>query len=51
MLEDAPIAPVFHYVSKNLVNPNVTGWVDNLADWHRARYLCFKDAAARRARG
>jgi oligopeptide transport system substrate-binding protein len=49
MLEDAPVAPVFFYVSKNLVSPAVTGWVDNLADWHRARYLCFKDAAARRA--
>ncbi len=49
MLEDATVAPVFHYVSKSLVSPSVTGWVDNLADWHRARYLCFKDAAARRA--
>jgi oligopeptide transport system substrate-binding protein len=41
-LEDATIAPIFHYVTKNLVSPNVTGWQDNLADWHRSRYLCFK---------
>jgi len=49
MLEDAPVAPVFFYISKNLVNPNVTGWVDNVPDHHRKRWLCFKDAAARRA--
>jgi oligopeptide transport system substrate-binding protein len=40
-MEDAPISPLYHSVSKNLVNPKVTGWVDNLADWHRTRYLCF----------
>jgi oligopeptide transport system substrate-binding protein len=49
MLEDAPVAPVFFYISKNLVNPNITGWVDNIADEHRKRWLCFNDAAARRA--
>jgi oligopeptide transport system substrate-binding protein len=41
-MEDAPIAPLYNYVSKNLVNPKVTGWIDNLADWHRTRYLCFQ---------
>jgi oligopeptide transport system substrate-binding protein len=40
-MEDATIAPIFHYVSKNLVSPKLTGWVPNLADWHRSRYLCF----------
>ena len=39
---DAPIAPIFFYVSKNLVSPKITGWVDNLPDWHLTRYLCFK---------
>jgi oligopeptide transport system substrate-binding protein len=48
MLEDAPVAPVYFYISKNLVNPNVTGWIDNVPDHHRKRWLCFKDAAARR---
>ncbi|MGZ3312751.1 MAG: peptide ABC transporter substrate-binding protein [Caulobacteraceae bacterium] len=42
-MEDATIAPVFHYVSKNLVSPKVTGWVPNIADWHRTRYICFAD--------
>ena len=40
-LEDATIAPIFYYVSKNLVSPKLTGWIPNIADWHRTRYLCF----------
>jgi oligopeptide transport system substrate-binding protein len=40
-MEDATIAPIFHYVSKNLVSPKITGWIPNIADWHRTRYLCF----------
>lgn len=48
MLRDAPVVPLVFAVNKNLVNPRVTGWVDNIVDWHRARYLCFRDAEARR---
>jgi oligopeptide transport system substrate-binding protein len=50
MLSDASVAPIFFYVNKNLVNPKVTGWVDNLLDHHRARYLCVagKSVAAPR---
>lgn len=40
MLTDATVAPTFFYVNKNLVSPKVTGWVDNLIDHHRTRYLC-----------
>jgi len=43
LLDDAPIAPLYNYVNKNLVSPRVTGWVDNLVDHHRAKYLCLKD--------
>jgi len=43
MLDNAPIAPLWHNVNKNLVNPRVTGWVDNSADIHRTRYLCIVD--------
>lgn len=42
MIADTPIAPVYFYVSKNLVSPRVTGWRDNIVDHHRARYLCLK---------
>ncbi len=47
MLDDASVAPVFFYVNKNLVSPDVTGWVDNIIDHHRTRYLCVKRAEAR----
>ncbi|MCW5725261.1 MAG: peptide ABC transporter substrate-binding protein [Maricaulaceae bacterium] len=41
MLDDMPIIPIAFYVSKSLVNPRVTGWIDNVVDIHRSRYLCF----------
>ena len=51
VLGDAPIAPIYNTASRKLVSPNVTGWKNNVLDEHPIRYLCFKDAAARRARG
>jgi oligopeptide transport system substrate-binding protein len=42
MLRDAPVAPIYFAVNKSLVSPKVTGWVDNIVDHHRARYLCVK---------
>lgn len=42
MLDDVPVAPIYFYVSKNLVSPNVTGFTDNIIDHHRARYWCVK---------
>jgi oligopeptide transport system substrate-binding protein len=51
MAEDAPVAPVYYYISKNLVAPGVTGWIENLPDYHRRRWVCFKDAEARRRAG
>ena len=36
------MAPVVYYVNKNLVRPDITGWVDNIEDIHRGRYLCRK---------
>jgi oligopeptide transport system substrate-binding protein len=46
MLDDSPVAPVYFYVSKNLVSPRVTGWVDNIIDHHRVSHLCLADHAA-----
>jgi oligopeptide transport system substrate-binding protein len=51
VLDAAAVAPIYTLASKNLVNPNVTGWANSSIDYHKARYLCFKDAAARRAQG
>jgi len=42
MLADQPIAPLVFQVNTNLVNPRITGWVDNIVDQHRSRYLCVK---------
>jgi oligopeptide transport system substrate-binding protein len=46
MLNDEAIIPIFFVVNRNLVNPKVTGWVDNEENFHRARWLCVKSAKA-----
>lgn len=48
MLNEAAVAPVFFYVSKNLVSPEVTGFENNVVDEHRRRFMCFKNAGAHR---
>ncbi len=40
MLEDAPISPMWFQVTKNLVDPTLTGWAENAEDNHRSRWLC-----------
>ncbi|MEJ0070010.1 MAG: peptide ABC transporter substrate-binding protein, partial [Pseudomonadota bacterium] len=42
MLDDLPIIPIYHYVSKRLVKPWVAGWVDNIVDVHPTRYLSLR---------
>jgi oligopeptide transport system substrate-binding protein len=42
MLDDEAIAPTTFGVSRSLVNPKVTGWTDNIKNWHRARWLCAR---------
>jgi len=39
LLEDAPIAPLYFYVSKHLVSPDVSGYESNVFDRHPSRYL------------
>lgn len=48
-LEDAPISPIYFYVNKNLVSPKITGWVDNIVDWHRARFQCLEGSGRQAA--
>jgi oligopeptide transport system substrate-binding protein len=43
LLDDMPYIPIVYYVNKALVNPDVTGWEDNIVHIHRTRYLCFAD--------
>ena len=40
MLEDYPITPMWVQVTKNLVDPSLTGWAENAQDDHLSRYLC-----------
>jgi oligopeptide transport system substrate-binding protein len=42
MLDDEALAPVDFTVNRALVNPRITGWVDNAEDFHRTRWLCRK---------
>jgi len=49
LLSDEGILPVFYSVARALVNPHVTGWVDNAEGWHRTRWLCMGPKAAAKA--
>ena len=39
LLRDTPVIPLYHYVSRHLVNPECGGFVDNPRDIHLSRYL------------
>lgn len=49
ILTDEAVGPVFFGVSRSLVSPQVTGWVDNLENKHRARWLCAPAGRGARA--
>jgi len=39
LLEDQPVIPLYFYVSKHLVKPDVVGWQPNIMDHHYSRYF------------
>jgi oligopeptide transport system substrate-binding protein len=39
LLDDAPVIPIYFYVTKHLVSPRVAGWQDNALDHHYSRDL------------
>lgn len=45
LLDEEGILPVFQVVSRALVSPRITGWTDNVENFHRARWVCVKPAA------
>lgn len=49
LVADAPVLPLYFYVSKNLVSPCLTGWQDNLANAHVERTLAIKPGCRLRA--
>ena len=40
---DYAALPIYYYVSKNVVAPNVHGFVDNAKDIHRTRWLSLDE--------
>jgi oligopeptide transport system substrate-binding protein len=40
LLTDMPFAPIYYVSSRNLVNPQITGWINNPFDSHRSLWLC-----------
>lgn len=39
MLADHPVIPLYFFVSKHLVSPVVSGWGDNVLDYHYSQHL------------
>lgn len=44
MLADYPVIPLYFYVSKHLVSPEIEGWGDNVLDYHYSQQLSFKSS-------
>lgn len=42
LMQDMPVIPLYYYVSRHLVNPDISGFEDNVRDVHLSRYLDFK---------
>ena len=43
LMRDMPAIPLYYYVSRHLVRPELDGFVDNVRDIHLSRYLELKD--------
>ena len=39
LLEQAPIVPIYTYVTKRLVDPHLGGWKDNVMDHHYSKHM------------
>jgi ABC-type oligopeptide transport system substrate-binding subunit len=39
LLSDHPVIPLYFFVSKHLVSPEVVGWGDNVLDYHYSQHL------------
>ncbi len=44
MLGDYPVIPLYFYVTRHLVHPDIEGWGDNPLDYHYSQQLSFKAA-------
>lgn len=41
-MNDFALIPMLYYVARNLVNPNIKGWEDNIEDDHPSRWISFE---------
>ncbi|MDH3428872.1 MAG: peptide ABC transporter substrate-binding protein [Gammaproteobacteria bacterium] len=46
LLTDHPVIPIYFYVSKHLVSPEVVGWGDNVLDYHYSQHLSLASSDA-----
>ena len=46
LLEDAPIAPIYFYTRKYLLQPSVKGWYNNILDRHMPQFIYLDENAA-----
>ena len=44
MLSDHPVIPLYVFVSKHLVSPEIEGWGDNVLDYHYSQHLSLRAA-------
>ncbi len=42
MIDDDAIFPVFFGASRNIIDPRITGFYNNMEDTHRARWMCVE---------
>lgn len=42
LLDDHPVIPLYYHVSKHLVRPEVSGWQDNVLDFHYSQHLSLR---------
>ena len=43
MLAELGVVPLYTNVSRNLVDPRLTGFTDNISNWHPKRFVCVAD--------
>jgi oligopeptide transport system substrate-binding protein len=42
LLTDHPVIPLYFYVSKHLVSPEIVGWGDNVLNYHYSQHLSLR---------
>lgn len=42
LLADHPVIPLYFFVSKHLVSPEIVGWGDNVLNYHYSQHLSFR---------